>query len=71
VLGLLASASEADIDEVEETFRELPADLQYHVCANLSVLALLEPVPGMPDPRDYRQTVAQLLGRLDRGEPRS
>jgi hypothetical protein len=64
VLGLLMVTSEGDLDEFCEAYDQLPAELQYTVRTNLTVLSLLEPIAGMPDPTTHRRLVAHLLERL-------
>jgi hypothetical protein len=68
VLGLLLVTSEAELNELCEAYEQLPAELQYTVRTNLTVLSLLEPIPGMPDPTAHRQVVAHLLQRLEAQE---
>lgn len=67
-LGLLAVTSPADLDAVETTYRQLAPDLRQMVRSNLTLLSLLEPRTGMPDPRPRRADVAELLRRLETGE---
>ena len=67
-LALLMVSSEADLRELSEQYRELVADLRYAVRANLALLSLLPPVPGMPDPRPQRARVADVLQHLEKSE---
>lgn len=67
-LGLLMTATPADLDEVETTFRRLRPELRHVVCSNLTILSLLEGRPGMPDPGPRRGDVAALLRRLTPGK---
>jgi hypothetical protein len=69
VLALVLTAQASDLTEVESVYATLAADLRYLVRSNLSLLSLLEPRPGMPDPRPHRAIVATLLDRLERSEP--
>ena len=68
VLSLLLVAGSADLDEVERGYSGLAPDLRYLVRSNLSLLALLDRRPGMPDPEAHRAVVRALLSRLDRKE---
>ena len=65
-LALLMIAVDEDRDELIAHYRSLAADQRYAVRANLSVLSLLQPVAGMPDPQPERARVASLLRRLER-----
>lgn len=65
VLGLVIVSHESDLAELVDTYRTLPAELRYHVRANLSLLSLLESVPGMPDPVPYRARLASILEKLE------
>jgi hypothetical protein len=42
--------------------------MRYAVRSNLTLLSLLEPVAGMPDPRPHRRTIADLLRRVEAKE---
>lgn len=64
-LGLVLVAEPGDIDELVTTFRDLPGDIQQAVRSNLTMLSLMEPVVGMPDPTAQRRRVAALLDRLE------
>jgi len=44
------------------TFRDC---LRFAIRSNLTILSLLEPRAGMPDPGPYRARIAELLTRLD------
>lgn len=68
-LGVLATSAAADLDEVEVLYRRLPGDLRHAVRSNLTVLSLLAPRSGMPDPQPRRAEVAALLRRLEDGDP--
>ncbi len=67
-LGLLMTAGPADLDELDDTYRRLRPELRHAVRSNLTVLSLLEPRAGMPDPRPRRPAVAALLHRLETGD---
>jgi len=69
VLGLLATGGPGDLDELEELYRALRAELRHVVRSNLTILSLLGPHEGMPDPRSRRGEVAALLRRLEAREP--
>ena len=64
-IGLLMMASPADLDELEGAYRRLRPELRHAVRSNLTVLSLLDPRTGMPDPRPGRAAVAALLHRLE------
>lgn len=64
-LGVLTTASAADLAELETMYLRLRAELRHTVRSNLTLLSLIEPRPGMPDPRPRRSDVAALLGRLE------
>lgn len=64
-LGLLNLARDADLEELEQIHRRLPPELRHGIRSNLSILSLLDPRPGMPDPRPGRERVMALLYRLE------
>ena len=64
-LGLLNTASPADHDEFCTEYQRLRPELRHVVQANMTLLSLMEPLAGMPDPRPRRGHVAALLRRLD------
>jgi hypothetical protein len=66
-LGLLVMADANDLVEIVSEYRSLAADLRHAVRSNLTVLSLLAPHQGMPDPRPRRAAVADLLRRLEAG----
>lgn len=65
VLGLLLVATDGDLDEVHELYRQLSPELRYCAKSNLTMLSLLEPRAGMPDPTLHRALVAKLMARLE------
>lgn len=64
-LGLMATTGPADVDELVSAYRGLRPELRHVVRSNLTILSLLQPRPGMPDPRPWRADVAKLLSRLE------
>lgn len=64
-LGLLLLMAAGDLDELAEAYRRLRPELRHAVCSNLTLLSLLGPRAGLPDPRLRRVEVAALLRRLD------
>ena len=64
-LGLLMTASVADVEELEGMYRRLGPELRHVLRSNLTVLSLMAPRPGMPDPGPQRTNVAALLRRFD------
>ena len=67
-LGLLICARPDDLDELNATYRRLRPELRHAIRGNLTLLSLIEPRAGMPDPHPRRADIAALLGRLERGE---
>jgi hypothetical protein len=67
-LGLLMTATPADLDELVTAYRRLRQELRHVVVSNLTILSLLDARPGMPDPRPRRDDVAALLRLLERDE---
>ncbi|OFW27172.1 MAG: hypothetical protein A3H97_19965 [Acidobacteria bacterium RIFCSPLOWO2_02_FULL_65_29] len=67
-LGLLAAASPSDLDELDAMYRRLRPELRHAVRSNLTLLSLLEPRAGMPDPRPRRADVAALFRQFNTGE---
>ena len=65
-LALLLVATEDDLIEAERACNGLTPELQYAVRSNLTILSLMDPHPGMPDPRPERARVAGLLRRLEK-----
>lgn len=68
-LGLLATSGPDDLEELEHAYRRLRPELRHAVRSNLTILSLLGPRAGMPDPRPRRADVAALLRRLEAGDP--
>jgi hypothetical protein len=65
VVGLLMVMHEADFEELEQEYANLPAELRYAVRSNLTVLSLMQGVDGMPDPQSQRARIAAVLARLE------
>ena len=65
VAGLLAAAGPADLDEMVARVGSLPAESQHTVRSGLTLLSLIEPREGMPDPSPFRAQVARLLARIE------
>jgi hypothetical protein len=68
-LGVLATSTPADLDELEGLYRRLRADLRHACRSSLTMLSLLAPRSGMPDPQPRRAEVAALLQRLEAADP--
>jgi hypothetical protein len=68
-LGLMATTSPADLDELVGSYHRLRPELRHAVRSNLTILSLLQPRAGMPDPRPRRADVAALLRRLEAANP--
>jgi hypothetical protein len=64
-LGLLATSGPADLDELVAGARRLRPELQHTVRSSLTILSLIAPCAGMPDPRPRRSEIAALLARLE------
>lgn len=67
-LGVLTTSVPEDLDELEMLYRRLRPELRHAVRSNLTILSLLAPRSGMPDPQPRRAEVAGLLRRLEAGE---
>ena len=67
-LGLLATSGPGDSDELDSLHRSLRPELRHVARSNLTLLSLLPPRDGMPDPRPRRAEVAALLRRLEEGD---
>jgi hypothetical protein len=68
-LGVLATSTPEDLDELVSLYRRLRPELRGAVRSNLTILSLLAPRSGMPDPRPRRADVAALLRRLEAALP--
>jgi hypothetical protein len=68
-LGILAHSTPGDLDELEALYQRLRPELRHAVRSNLTILSLLAPRAGMPDPRPHRAEVAALLRRLTEADP--
>lgn len=68
-LALLATARPSDLKEFEQAYRGLRPELRHAARSNLTILSLLSPRDGMPDPRPWRAEVAALMRRLEAGDP--
>ncbi len=68
-LGLIATSAPGDIDELVQAYGRLRPELRHAVRSNLTILSLLQPREGMPDPRPRRADVSALLRRLEAVEP--
>ena len=67
-LGVLGTSAPEDLDELETLYRQLRPELRHAVRSSLTILSLLAPRAGMPDPQPRRAAVAALLRRLEAGE---
>ena len=65
VAGLLATTGPADLDEMVTRVGSLPAECRHTVRSGLTLLSLIEPRAGMPDPAPCRAQVARLLARIE------
>jgi hypothetical protein len=68
-LGVLATSTAEDLDELARLYHRLRPELRHAVRSNLTILSLLAPRHGMPDPRPRRADVATLLRRLEASDP--
>lgn len=68
-LGLLMLMSAAEREELAERYRRLRPELRHMVRSNLTLLSLLSPRAGMPDPGPRRGDVNALLHLLEPTEP--
>lgn len=66
VAGLLVTAGPADLDEMVTRVESLPAESRHTVRSGLTLLSLVEPRAGMPDPAPFRAQIARLLARIER-----
>jgi len=65
VLGILMHANAEDLQELTQAYASLPEELRHAVHVNVTLLSLLEPVTGMPDPQAQRDRVYELLARVE------
>lgn len=65
VAALLAVAGPADLDEMIARVGGLPAECRHTVRSSLTLLSLVEPIVGMPDPLPIRAQVTRLLARVE------
>jgi hypothetical protein len=70
-LALLLVAGERELAELAGRYRALPLEMRYAARSALTVLSLMAPVPGMPDPGPHRALVAGLLRRLEAADAES
>lgn len=68
VLALLLVADESDWLELARIYRTLPPELRHAARANLTILSLMNPVAGMPDPRLHRAKITHVLRKLEAEE---
>jgi hypothetical protein len=68
-LAVLSTSTPDDLDEVESLHRRLRPELRHVVRSNLTILSLLGPRAGMPDPEPRRGEVAALIRRLAATDP--
>jgi hypothetical protein len=64
-LGLLITAAPEDLEGLDAAYQRLRPDLRHVVRSNLTILSLLAPRPGMPDPEPRRADLSVLLRRLE------
>ena len=67
-LGLMATTGPGELDSLVDAYRRLRPELRHAVRSNLTILSLLQPRTGMPDPRPRRADVAAVLRRLEAAE---
>jgi hypothetical protein len=68
-LGVLSTCALNDLEEMEGAYRRLRPELRHAVRSNLTILSLLGPRSGMPDPRPRRESIVSLLARLETADP--
>jgi hypothetical protein len=68
-LALLTTIGHDDLEDLENAYRRLRPELRHAVRSNLTILSLLGPRTGMPDPEPRRADVVALLRRLEAGDP--
>lgn len=62
------TAESNDLLELAATYHALTAELRHTVRSNLTILSLMTPRSGMPDPGPERGRVVNVLRRLEAGE---
>jgi hypothetical protein len=67
-LGLLMTAGPGDFEELDAAYARMRPELRHVVRSNLTVLSLLDPRVGMPDPRPWRAVIARVIRRLEQLE---
>lgn len=66
VAGLLVTAAHADLDEFVSLTAGASADSRHAIRSALTVLSLMAPHGGMPDPGPVRDRVMRLLSSIER-----
>jgi len=69
--GLLSLLDHDGEQEFVRLYRTLPDEMRHDVRSNITVLSLMESLPGMPDPKPVRDRLAALLRLLERTEASS
>ncbi len=67
-LGLLGTSNAGDLGDFEQAYRRLRPELRHAVRSNLTILSLLAPRAGMPDPQAGRAAVLAVLRRVEAAE---
>jgi hypothetical protein len=67
-LGVLVASAREDLDELDTLYGRLRPELRHAVRSNLTILSLLAPRSGMPDPQPRRADVVALLRRFEASE---
>jgi len=63
--GLLSLLDHDGEQEFVRLYRTLPDEMRHDVRSNITVLSLMESLPGMPDPKPVRDRLAALLRLLE------
>ena len=63
-LGLLILASPDDLEEFVSMFETLGPEWRHAVVSNLTLVSLIGPRAGMPDPTTHRAHVGEVVARL-------
>ena len=66
VAGLLVAAPPDELDEFVTLTLGASAESRHAICSGLTVLSLLEPRAGMPDPGPVRDMLTRLLSKIER-----